>query len=408
MSEVVDRFIEYIKFDTKSDEDSNSVPSTDKQFILAKKLVADLKSMGLSNAEVDSNGYVMASLPANMDKKVPEIGFIAHMDTSPEISGKDVKPQIVDNYDGKDIILNKEKNVILSPNEFPALLKYKGKTIITTDGTTLLGADDKAGISEIMSAVSYLAKHNEIKHGTVHVAFTPDEEIGRGADHFDVKKFGAEVAYTVDGGAIGELEYENFNAAGAKVIIKGRSVHPGDAKNKMINAVEVAVEFMSLLPKSETPEHTEKYEGFYHACSIKGGIEDAEIQYIIRDFDTENFENRKKLMKEAANFLNSKYRREVVTVEIKDQYYNMKEKIEPVKYVVDIAYKAMEDIGVTPIVNPIRGGTDGARLSFMGLPTPNMFTGGMNFHGKYECIPTFAMEKAVEVILKIIELYSEK
>ncbi|MFL0249093.1 peptidase T [Clostridium neuense] len=408
MSEVVDRFLEYIKFDTKSDEDSNSVPSTDKQLVLAKKLVADLKSIGLSNAEVDSNGYVMASLPANMDKKVPEIGFISHLDTSPEISGKDVKPQIIDNYDGKDIILNKEKNVVLSPNEFPDLLKYKGETIITTDGTTLLGADDKAGISEIMSAVSYLTKHNEIKHGTVHVAFTPDEEIGRGADYFDVKKFGAEVAYTVDGGAIGELEYENFNAASAKVIIRGRSVHPGDAKNKMINAVEVAAEFMSLLPKSETPEHTEKYEGFYHAYSIKGGVEDAEIQYIIRDFDKESFENRKKLITDTANFINNKYGREIVMVELKDQYYNMKEKIEPVKHVVDIAYKAMEDLGIVPIVNPIRGGTDGARLSFMGLPTPNMFTGGMNFHGKYECIPTFAMEKAVEVILKIIELYSEK
>lgn len=408
MSEVVDRFLEYIKYDTKSDEDSNSIPSTEKQLALAKKLVLDLKAIGFSDAEVDSRGYVMATLPSNMDKKLPEIGFIAHMDTSPEISGKDVKPQIVDNYDGKDIVLNKEKNVVLSPNEFPDLLKYKGKTIITTDGTTLLGADDKAGISEIIAAVSYLAKNKEIKHGTVHVAFTPDEEVGRGADYFDVKKFGAEVAYTVDGGAIGELEYENFNAAGAKVIIKGRSVHPGDAKNKMINAVEIASEFMSLLPKNEAPEHTEKYEGFYHAYGIKGGVEEAEIQYIIRDFDKENFENRKKLMAEVAKFINNKYGREIVIVKVKDQYYNMKEKIEPVKHVVDIAYKAMEDEGITPIVNPIRGGTDGARLSYMGLPTPNMFTGGMNFHGKYECIPTFAMEKAVDVILKIIELYSEK
>lgn len=408
MSEVVDRFLEYIKFDTKSDEDSNSIPSTEKQLVLANKLVLDLKAIGLLDAEVDNKGYVMASLPSNMDKKVPEIGFISHMDTSPEISGKDVKPQIVEKYDGGDIVLNKEQNVVLSPAEFPDLLNYKGKTIITTDGTTLLGADDKAGISEIMAAVSYLAKHPEIKHGTVHVAFTPDEEIGRGADYFDVKKFGAEVAYTLDGGPIGELEYENFNAAGAKVFIKGRSVHPGDAKNKMINAVEIAGEFMSLLPKNEVPEHTEKYEGFYHACSVKGSIEDAQIQYIIRDFDKESFENRKKLIVEVGNFINTKYGREIVKVEVKDQYYNMKEKIEPAKHVVDMAYKAMEAVNVTPVVSPIRGGTDGARLSFMGLPTPNMFTGGMNFHGKYECIPTFAMEKAVEVVLKIIELYSEK
>lgn len=408
MSEVVDRFLEYIKFDTKSDEESNSIPSTEKQLVLAKKLVLDLKAIGLLDAEVDDKGYVMASLPSNMDKKVPEIGFISHMDTSPEISGKDVKPQIVDNYDGGDIVLSKDENVVLSPTEFPDLLKYKGKTIITTDGTTLLGADDKAGVSEIISAVSYLTKHPEIKHGTVHVAFTPDEEIGRGADYFDVKKFGAEVAYTLDGGPIGELEYENFNAAGAKVFIKGRSVHPGDAKNKMINAVEIAGEFMSLLPKSEVPEHTEKYEGFYHACSVKGSIEEAEIQYIIRDFDKESFENRKKLIVEVGNFINKKYGREIAKVEVKDQYYNMKEKIEPAKHVVDMAYKAMEEVNVTPVVSPIRGGTDGARLSFMGLPTPNMFTGGMNFHGKYECIPTFAMEKAVEVVLKIIELYSAK
>lgn len=408
MSEVVDTFLKYVKFDTKSDEDSASIPSTAKQLVLAKQLVSDLKEIGLLDAEVDDKGYVMASLPSNMDKKVPEIGFIAHMDTSPEISGKDVKPQIVDNYDGSDIILNKDKNVVLSPAEFPDLLKYKGKTLITTDGTTLLGADDKAGVSEIISAVSYLVKHSEIKHGTVHVAFTPDEEIGRGADYFDVKKFGAEFAYTVDGGPIGELEYENFNAAGAKVFIEGRSVHPGDAKNKMINAVEIAGEFMSLLPKNEVPEHTEKYEGFYHACSVKGSIEEAEIQYIIRDFDKESFENRKKLIAEVGSFINKKYGMEIVKVEVKDQYYNMKEKVEPHKHVVDIAYKAMESVGVTPVVSPIRGGTDGARLSFMGLPTPNMFTGGMNFHGKYECIPTFAMEKAVEVIVEIVKLYSEK
>lgn len=408
MSEVVERLLKYVKFDTCSDEDSDTVPSSKKQLILAKELVKELQEIGLSNISVDDNGYVMATLPSNTDKKVTEIGFIAHMDTSPEVSGKDVKPQILENYDGKDIVLNKQNNVILSPSEFPELLNYKGKTLITTDGTTLLGADDKAGIAEIVSAVSYLTAHPEIKHGTVHVAFTPDEEIGRGADYFDVKKFGAEVAYTVDGGPIGELEYENFNAAGVKVHISGRNVHPGTAKNKMINAVTIAAEFMNMLPQSEAPEYTEKYEGFYHVVSINGGIEETQIQYIIRDFDKVSFENRKKLIVEIGEFINKKYGRDIVKVEVKDQYYNMKEKIEPVKYVVDIAYKAMEEVEVIPVVNPIRGGTDGARLSFMGLPTPNLFTGGLNFHGKYEYIPTFAMEKSVEVILKIIELYAQK
>lgn len=408
MSEVVERLLKYVKFDTCSDEDSETVPSSKKQLILAKELVKELQEIGLSNISVDDNGYVMATLPSNTDKKVTEIGFIAHMDTSPEVSGKDVKPQIVENYDGKDIVLNKQNNVVLSPSEFPELLNYKGKTLITTDGTTLLGADDKAGIAEIVSAVSYLRAHPEIKHGTVHVAFTPDEEIGRGADYFDVKKFGAEVAYTVDGGPIGELEYENFNAAGVKVHISGRNVHPGTAKNKMINAVTIAAEFMNMLPQNEAPEYTEKYEGFYHVVSINGGIEETQIQYIIRDFDKVSFENRKKLIVEIGEFINKKYGRDIVKVEVKDQYYNMKEKIEPVKYVVDIAYKAMEEVEVIPVVNPIRGGTDGARLSFMGLPTPNLFTGGLNFHGKYEYIPTFAMEKSVEVILKIIELYAQK
>ncbi|WP_234123097.1 peptidase T [Clostridium hydrogenum] len=408
MSEVVERLLKYVKFDTCSDEDSETVPSSKKQLILANELVKELQEIGLSNVSVDDNGYVMATLPSNMDKKVTEIGFIAHMDTSPEVSGKDVKPQIVENYDGKDIVLNKQNNVVLSPSEFPELLNYKGKTLITTDGTTLLGADDKAGIAEIVSAVSYLVAHPEIKHGTVHVAFTPDEEIGRGADYFDVKKFGAEVAYTVDGGPIGELEYENFNAAGVKVHISGRNVHPGTAKNKMINAVTIAAEFMNMLPQNEAPEYTEKYEGFYHVISINGGIEETQIQYIIRDFDKTSFENRKKLIVEIGEFINKKYGRDIVKVEVKDQYYNMKEKIEPVKYVVDVAYKAMEEVEVVPIVNPIRGGTDGARLSFMGLPTPNLFTGGLNFHGKYEYIPTFAMEKSVEVILKIIELYAGK
>lgn len=408
MSEVVERLLKYVKFDTRSEEASETVPSSKKQLLLAQELVKDLKELGISNAEVDNNGYVMACLPSNLDKKVTEIGFIAHMDTSPEISGENVNPQFVEAYDGKDIVLDKENNVVLSPSEFPELLDYKGKTLITTDGKTLLGADDKAGVSEIISALSYLVKHPEVKHGAIHVAFTPDEEIGRGADHFDVKKFNAEIAYTVDGGAIGELEYENFNAAGVKVFIKGRNVHPGSAKNKMINSIAIASEFMNMLPQSEVPEHTENYEGFYHVVGISGGVEEAEVDYIIRDFDRASYEARKKFVVQVGEFINKKYGREIVKVEVKDQYFNMKEKIEPVKYVVDIAYKAMKEVGVEPIVAPVRGGTDGARLSFMGLPTPNLFTGGLNYHGKYEYIPTFAMEKAVEVILKIVQLYAEK
>lgn len=403
MKEVVERFLKYVKLDTKSDEESGVTPSSEGQKGFAKELGKELQELGFVNVTVDENYYVMAEIPSNTDKKVPVVGFIAHMDTSPDMSGKDVNPQFVENYDGGDIVLNKENNVVLMPSEFPDLKNYIGKTLITTDGTTLLGADDKAGIAEIVTAMKYLIDNPEIPHGTIKVAFTPDEEIGEGANHFDVEKFNADFAYTVDGGAIGELEYENFNAASAKVIVKGRNVHPGTAKNAMINSALVAAEFMRSLPENEVPENTEGYEGFYHLTSIKGEVELTELSYIIRDFDKESFENRKNVMKEVANKINKKYGRELVSLKVKDQYYNMKEKIEPVKHIVDIAHKAMIDAGVTPKVTPIRGGTDGARLSFMGLPTPNFFTGGHNFHGKYEYIPVESMEKAVEVILKVVE-----
>ncbi|AAK78456.1 tripeptide aminopeptidase [Clostridium acetobutylicum] len=408
MEEVIERFLKYVKFDTQSDENSNTVPSTDKQLKLGKNLVEELKEIGLSGVSIDDNGYVMAYLPANIEKNVPALGFISHMDTSPDMSGENVNPQFVKNYDGNDIVLNKDKNIVLSPKDFPEILKYKGKTLITTDGNTLLGADDKAGIAEIITAISYISKHPEIKHGKICIGFTPDEEVGRGADYFDVKKFGADVAYTVDGGDFGELEYENFNAASAKITVHGRNVHPGSAKDKMINSISVAEEFMRLMPKEQAPEYTEGYEGFYHIVDFQGSVEETKLQYIIRDFSKNKFEDKKKLMLDAAKFINEKYGRNLVEIEVKDQYYNMKEKIDEVKYVVDIAYKAMEEVEVKPLVRPIRGGTDGARLSFMGLPTPNLFTGGVNFHGKFEYIPTFAMEKAVEVIVKIVELYAEK
>ncbi|PJI07869.1 MULTISPECIES: peptidase T [Clostridium] len=408
MEEVINRFLKYVKFDTQSDENSDTTPSTAKQLKLGNELASELKSLGLSGVSIDEKGYVMAYLPANTDKKVPAVGFISHMDTSPDMNGEGVNPQFVDNYDGKDIVLNKEKNIVLSPKDFPELLEYKGKTLITTDGTTLLGADDKAGVAEIITAVDYIIKHPEIKHGRICIGFTPDEEVGRGADYFDVKKFGADVAYTLDGGDFGELQYENFNAAEAKIVIKGRSVHPGSAKNKMINSISIAEEFMNLLPKNEVPEHTENYEGFYHIVGIQGSIEETKLHYIIRDFSKKEFENKKKFMLKAAEFINSKYGSEILSIDVKDQYYNMKEKIDLAKHVVDIAYKAMKNADVEPLVRAIRGGTDGARLSFMGLPTPNLFTGGMNFHGKYEYIPTFAMAKAVEVIVNIIKLYSEK
>ncbi|KEI06780.1 peptidase T [Clostridium botulinum] len=407
METVVEKFLKYIKFDTKSSEESSTTPSTKGQIKLAKELAKELKEMGLSEVSVDDKAYVMATLPSNMDKKVPTIGFISHMDTSPEISGKDIKPKFVENYDGKDIVLNSEKNIVLKVKDFPEIKDYIGKTLITTDGTTLLGADDKAGVAEIITAIEYLIENPQIKHGTIKVAFTPDEEIGAGADYFDVKKFNADFAYTVDGGAIGELEYENFNAAGVKITINGRNVHPGSAKHKMINSMIIGSQLVSMLPKNEVPEYTDGYEGFYHLVAFKGSVEETKIQYIIRDFNREKFEDRKTTMKNVVKKLNNKYGEDTVILEMNDQYYNMKEKIEPVKHIVDNAFNAMKEVGVVPKVVPIRGGTDGARLSFMGLPTPNLFTGGHNFHGRFEFIPVFAMNKAVEVILKIIDIYSK-
>ncbi|AYD40874.1 peptidase T [Clostridium fermenticellae] len=407
MSKVQDKFIKYVKFDTRSNEESNTIPTTKGQFVLGKELVEELKNMGMDEAFMDENGYVMASLSSNTDKKVPSVGFISHMDTSPEISGTNVNPQFVENYDGKDIVLNAEKRVVLSPRDFPELKNYIGKTLITADGTTLLGADDKAGIAEIMTALETLIEHPEIKHGDVKAAFTPDEEIGRGSDYFDVKRFGADLAYTLDGGVIGELQYENFNAASAKVTIKGRSVHPGSAKGVMINSVLIAGEFMSMLPENETPATTEGYEGFYHLVTINGGVEETNLDYIIRDFDKDKFNDRKNFIVEVSNKLNKKYGDDTVLIEVKDQYKNMKEQVEPKKYIVDTAYHAMELVGVVPKTEPIRGGTDGASLSFKGLPTPNIFTGGHNFHGKFEYIPVCSMEKAVEVVLKIVELYEK-
>lgn len=405
MTSVIDRFLNYVKYDTQSDEEANTIPSTDKQFVLAKAIVEELQNIGLKDAEMDEHGYVMATLPANTDKKVPVLGFIAHIDTSPDMSGSNVKPKLVENYDGKDIILNEEKNIVLSVSEFPEIKNYMGKTLITTDGTTLLGADDKAGIAEIITAVEYLVNHPEIPHGTIKIGFNPDEETGHGADKFDVKKFGAELAYTMDGGKIGELEYENFNAALARVSIKGKNIHPGYALNRMVNSMFIAAEFISMMPKDETPAKTSGYEGFFHLNSMGGSVEESKLRYYIRDFDINKYQERKQTIIKIADQLNEKYGEDTVTVSIEDQYFNMKEKIEPVKHVVDIAIKAMKGCDIAPVVKPIRGGTDGSRLSFMGLPTPNIFAGGENFHGRYEYVPTFAMEKAVEVILKIIDLY---
>lgn len=408
MSKVIERFLKYVSYDTKSDEESTTVPSTNGQMILAKELIKELKEMGIEQISIDENGYVMATIPSNIEKDVPTIGFIAHMDTAPDMSGENVKPKFVENYDGEDIVLNVENNIILSPKDFPELKNYIGKTLITTDGTTLLGADDKAGISEIMSAVEYLMQNPQVLHGKICIGFTPDEEVGRGANLFDVAKFDADFAYTIDGGTVGELEYENFNAAGVKICVHGRNVHPGSAKGKMIHSTLIANELVSALPQDETPGTTEGYEGFYHLTALNGEVEETKLQYIIRDFDNQSFENRKVFIKNIADKLNDKYGNGTVEIEIKDQYFNMKEKIEPVKHIIDTAFLAMKEVGVTPIMVPIRGGTDGARLSFMGLPTPNIFTGGHNFHGKYEFIPTFAMEKAVEVILKIVDLYASK
>lgn len=403
---IVDRFFKYVKIDTQSDENNTETPSTQKQFDLAREVEKEMIEMGLSDVSLDENCYLMATLPANTDKEVPTIGFVAHFDTSPDMSGKNVNPRIVENYDGKDIILNEELNIVTSPKDFPELLKFVGDDIIVTDGTTLLGADDKAGIAEIMDAIQYLINNPQIKHGKIRIGFTPDEEIGRGADKFDVEKFGAEWAYTMDGSEIGELEYENFNAAAAKISIQGRNVHPGYAKNKMINALHVANELVQMLPVNERPEYTEKYEGFFHLIGINGTVDEATVTYIIRDHDRDLFENRKKEMEQAVAFLNTRYNNGL-TLEMRDQYYNMREKVEPVMHIVDLAHRAMEELDITPIVKPIRGGTDGARLSFMGLPCPNIFAGGMNFHGRYEFIPVRALEKASQVVVKIAELVAQ-
>lgn len=405
MSRVVERFLSYVKYDTQSSTSTGTTPSTEGQRVLGNALVEELKGIGLSDVTIDENGYVMATLPANTDKEIPTIGFVAHMDTAPDYSGKNVNPKKVQ-YKGGDIKIS--DSALLSPEQFPELSKYVGKTLITTDGTTLLGADDKAGIAEIVTAMEYLIANPDIVHGTIKVGFTPDEEIGEGADHFNVEKFAADFAYTVDGGELGELEYENFNAAGVEVKITGRNVHPGSAKNKMINSQDIAMELQGLLPAAAKPEFTEGYEGFFMLSNMTGTIENTTMVYIIRDFFMDTFEAKKKLFKDIADLLNKKYGEGTVEVKIKDQYYNMKEKIEPVMHIVETAIEAMKSLEIEPVVVPIRGGTDGARLSFMGLPTPNLFTGGLNFHGKYEFIPEESMEKAVETIVKIITLYADK
>jgi len=406
--DIIKRFVGYVTVDTESDPESDTTPSTAKQWDLANALVEELKAIGMQDVTIDDKAYIMATLPSNVDHEVPTIGFVSHFDTTPDFTGKDVKPQIIESYDGKDIILNASEDIVLSPDYFEDLLLYKGQTLITTDGTTLLGADDKAGITEIISAMEYLIQHPEIKHGKVRVGFTPDEEIGRGAHHFDVEKFAADWAYTMDGSQIGELEYENFNAAGAVVKVKGKIVHPGYAKGKMINSMYIAQEFINSLPRLETPEHTEGYEGFFHLYSIKGEVEETVLQYIIRDHDKGHFEARKEVMQKLTNELNTQYEREVITIEIKDQYFNMKEKVEPVMHIVDIAEEAMKQLNIKPLIKAIRGGTDGSQLSYMGLPCPNIFAGGHNFHGRYEYVPVESMIKATEVICKICELTAEK
>ena len=405
---LVDRFLEYVKFDTQSDELTNLTPSTPGQYKFAQALEKELQELGLQEITLDENGYLMATLPANTDRAdVPVIGFIAHLDTSPDMSGHNVKPRIVSDYDGKDIVLNAEQGIVLSPREFPELLHYEGQNLIVTDGTTLLGADDKAGIAEIISAVVYLQNHPEIKHGKIRIAFNPDEEIGQGAHKFDVERFGAKWAYTMDGGEVGELEYENFNAAVARVTFKGRNVHPGYAKHKMINSIRIANQFILMLPRWETPEHTEGYEGFYHLVQIEGSVESTTLTYIIRDHDRDRFERRKKELEHLVRKTNNEFP-DCCSIDIKDQYYNMREKVEPVQYIVDIAEEAMRLAGVTPKVQPIRGGTDGAQLSFKGLPCPNIFAGGLNFHGRYEFVPIPSMLKARDVIVEIARLVNDK
>ena len=400
---ITERFLKYVSFTTTSDENTNMTPSTPGQMIFANYLVDELKSIGLTEVDVDKNGYIMATLPANIQKEVPTIGFIAHMDTSPDMSGKNPKPRVVANYDGNDIVLNEEKAIVLETAKYPEILMYIGQDIVVTDGNTLLGADDKAGLAEIVSAMEYLVAHPEIKHGKIRVGFTPDEEIGQGADHFDVEKFGAEWAYTMDGGEIGELEFENFNAASAKVTFKGVNVHPGYARHKMLNSMRVAHQFASMIPRHETPEHTEGYEGFFHLTNMEGTVEKSSLSYIIRDHDRDRFERRKKEFAHLVNKINAEFGDGTATLEMRDQYYNMREKIEPVMHIIDLAFNAMNDVGVTPKVKPIRGGTDGSRLSYMGLPCPNIFAGGHNFHGRFEFVPVQSMEKAMQVIVKIAE-----
>ncbi|GIO27197.1 peptidase T [Ornithinibacillus bavariensis] len=406
--DIIKRFTTYVKVDTQSNEDSQTTPSTPGQLELANLLVDELKTIGMDEVTIDENGYVFATLASNTDKQVPTIGFLAHVDTATDFTGKNVNPQIIENYDGKDIVLNKDLNVVLSSKDFPELPSYKGHTLITTDGTTLLGADNKAGIAEIMTAMDYLIKHPEIKHGNIRVAFTPDEEIGRGPHKFDVKRFNADFAYTIDGGPLGELQYESFNAAAAKVTFKGNSVHPGTAKNKMVNAGKMAAEFVSKFPENESPEQTEGYEGFYHLISINGDVERTRVYYIIRDFDRDSFENKKATLTRFVDEIKTKYGEDSVELELNDQYYNMREKIEPVMEIVNVAKQAMKNLNIEPVIEPVRGGTDGSQLSYMGLPTPNIFTGGENFHGKFEYISVDNMEKATNVIIEICKLFEAR
>lgn len=407
MEKILDKFLRYVALDTTSDPESPTQPSTQKQLELSKLLVKELQELGIADATLDKDGYVMATIEANCDCEIPTIGFIAHVDTAPDVSGANIKPQIISNYDGGDILLSKESGLSLKVEEFPEMAQYKGQTLITTDGTTLLGADDKAGVAEIMSAVEYIVNHPEFKHGKIKIGFTPDEEIGRGVDAFDVARFGADYAYTMDGGMIGELEYENFNAAGAKVHIQGRNIHPGYAKNKMINAIIVAMELNAMLPVEQRPEFTQDYEGFIHVIGFNGSVEEATIQYIVRDHDFAKFEEKKALLTACVEFLNKKYGN-ILTLEMKDQYYNMRKEVEPHYHIIDKAVKAMEMAGIKPHIQPIRGGTDGARLSFMGLPCPNIFAGGHNFHGKLEFVPLESMEAATKVILNIVSLFAEE
>lgn len=406
--DLIERLTKYVKIDTQSDESNKSTPTTPGQFELANLLVDELKTIGMTDVTVDNNAYVMATLPSNSDKEVPTIGFLAHLDTATDFTGKGVNPQVVENFDGNDLTLNKDIGVALTAKDFPELPGYKGHTLITTDGTTLLGADNKAGITEIMTAMDYLINHPEIKHGDIRVAFTPDEEIGRGPHKFDVERFNAPYAYTVDGGPLGELQYESFNAAAARVTFKGNSVHPGTSKNKMVNAGKLAAEFISKFPELESPEHTEKYEGFYHLISVNGDVEKTVATYIIRDFDKNDFKSRKETMRKFTNEINETYGENCAELEMADQYYNMREKIEHVKEIVDIAYEAMTNLNIDPLVKPVRGGTDGSQLSYMGLPTPNIFTGGENYHGKFEYISVDNMEKATNVIVEITRLFESK